>query len=66
MAGPDDGHGELMLPVGLHQHLLAGDFVPGVFPVGIGQCGALGDAVVRGWLVVGGGGACWASKNLPR
>ena len=57
VAGPDDGHGELMLPVGLHQHLLAGDLVPGVLPVGIGQGGALGDAVVHDGLVVGGGGA---------
>ena len=64
MAGANDGHGEVLLPVGAHQDLLAGDLIPGILPVGIGQSGALGDAVVLGRLVIGGGGA--GVQILPR
>ena len=57
MAGPHDGHREPLLPVLAHEERLAGDLVPGVGPVGVGQGRALGDAVPRRRLMVGGSGA---------
>ena len=57
MAGADNGHGEAFLPVLFHEEVLAGNLVPGIFPVGIGQGGALGDDVAGSRLQVGGGGA---------
>ena len=57
VAGPHDGHREPFLPVLAHEERLAGDLVPGVGPVGVGQGRALGDAVPRRRLVVGGSGA---------
>ena len=56
MAGTDNGHREAFLPILFHQELLAGNLVPGVFPVRIGQRRTFRDAVIgRGRLISGSG-----------
>ena len=57
VAGADDGYREAGFPIGFHQHLLTGNLVPGILPVGVRQSGAFGDAIVHDGLVVGRGGA---------
>ena len=57
VAGADDGHREAILPVHLHQVVLAGDLVAAVLPVGVDQGRGLGDFVIpQGFLVGRGGG----------
>ena len=55
--GADDGEGEAARAVFSHQKVFARDFVARVFPTRVGKRRRLGDQVVRGRFLVGGGGA---------
>jgi hypothetical protein len=55
VTGSDDGDGEALLTVFLHQQFLAGNLVAGVLPIRISERGALGDDMTRSWLVIGRG-----------
>ena len=64
VAWPYDSHRKTVFPVHPHQILFAGNLVPGIFPVGIGQGRPLGDPVVLHRFVVGRGRA--DVHELPR
>ena len=53
MARANDGNREAFLAVHLHQEFLPRNLVAGVFPIGVRERRALGNAVVRKRLLVG-------------
>ena len=57
MAGADDGDGKAVFPVQLHQIILSGDLVSGIFPIGIGKRSPFVDPIIGKWLLIGRSGA---------